>query len=103
MLKKIGFRQDLAPAYWFNNDKQVYPADRIAKFKGWEKSYTAAIAGDALNIFLPVGATVTKTLKNLYEAAVKIEDKAFKASAINESQAKAELIKILVNKNIITL
>lgn len=99
MLKKLGFTQENATAYWFKNDKQVYTADKVAKFKGWDKVYIRAVSGNELHWFFPAGTIFTKKLKHLWSA----EFNGTFASAITQSEAAVCLFQKLVLKKIISL
>lgn len=109
ILKSLGLPQTLSGAeghFWFNNDRRVYPADKIIKFPGWEKSYTRAWTGAELNMYIPDGTVITKSGK-LWQ----IKSPPFKGVpegrgmylGNTEAQAKAMLIKYLVSKSLINI
>lgn len=99
MLKKLGFPQENATAYWFKNDKHVYTADKAAKFKGWDKVYIRAITGSELLAFMPAGIKCEKVLKYLWTA--KFQQLQF--SAITLDEAVCCLFQKLVLEKIISI
>lgn len=67
-LKKIGIPQQHASAYWNKTDKQVYQADRVTKFKGWESIFTAALTAEDLQQYLPSGSKIEKLTHGVFSA-----------------------------------
>lgn len=98
-LKKMGMPQDGAPAYWSKADKQVYPADRVAKFKGWENQFIAAYTGDDLNQYIPKYTTIEYT----EPPVVKMRNPRYKisVSGIGEPDAKVKFLNQLVKVNMV--
>lgn len=89
-LARIGVNHPAPSAYWFKNDHMLYPADRITKFKDWDKLYIAAFTSEELNELLPAGITSTKVSKNQYtvtHAMYKIQ-----AHAVTEGEAKVKAL-----------
>jgi hypothetical protein len=103
MLKRIGYPQEGASAYWFINDKQVYPADRVAKSKGWGKLFIAAPSDAELNAILP-DFMITRNAR-FYRAYLSgsLDKKAALGLGLSEAEAKAMLIKHLVKRKLLNL
>lgn len=100
-LKRAGLPQDNASAYWSNSDQTVHQADRISKFKGWEKLFTAAVTGEELSTFIPVFTLIEKSdAKNW-----RISNPRHKvtANASTEAEAKVKFICTLVKNKAIKL
>lgn len=86
-----GITHETVNAYWFKNDKKIYPADRVTKFSQWDKFYIPALTGDQLNDYLPKGTVITRIDKNLWKAELPLE----KCSAIKSTEAEAKLYLII--------
>lgn len=98
-LKKSGMDQGSATAYWSKADKQLYPADRITKYKGWENQFIAAFTGDELNKYIPQYTTIEFTeppLISIRNPRLKVTIK-----GIGEADAKVKFLHQLVKNNII--
>jgi hypothetical protein len=96
--------------YWFNTDMRIYPAEKIIKFPGWEKSYTRALTDTDLNYILRSTKWQITYVNKLFTISiplsrgVPVERNApgrgvFSAST--EVEAKAMLIKYLISKSLL--
>ena len=98
-LKRLGYPQADASAYWHNSEKQIYTADRISKFKGWEKHFTAAVTEGELGVYIPPFTLIEKTTETNY----RVTNPRHKVTsyASTEGEAKVKFIQQLVkNKSI---
>jgi len=100
-LKRLGFQQDSASAYWSITDKQLYPSDRLSKFRGWEKHFIAAVTEGELGIFIPVFTLIEKMTETNY----RITNPRHKvtAYAATEGEAKVKFIQQLVKNKTLKL
>lgn len=98
---RAGLIPDVITAYWFRNDKQIYPADRITKFKDWDRFYIPAVTGDQLNEFIPKNTVILRVDNKLWKAELPLE----KIFAVGNSEAEAKLnyLKKLINKKLIKI
>ncbi|HMQ79181.1 MAG TPA: hypothetical protein PKE39_04355 [Ignavibacteria bacterium] len=100
-LKRLGLPQGNSSAYWSNADQAVFTSERVAKFRGWEKHFTAAVTGDELNKFIPPFTLIEKPDANNY----RITNPRYKvtANASTEAEAKVKFIAQLVKNKAIKL
>ncbi len=100
-LKRAGYPQLNSSAYWSNSDQQVHQADRVTKFKGWEKHFTAAVTGEELSAYIPVFTLIERP--DAMQWRISNPRHKVTAYAYTEAEAKVKFIIQLVKNKAIKL